>query len=135
MMSAVLSNPCHPEYGVAAIPFPIPHNQYAHCMELLKALEIGDAVKADCKVEKIYSIFDFAPDAHSPAEYGKHIIQQSGHFDYDENLDNFYDYEGYALQRMNEADGMFTGRGYIAYKGYTSLVKIMDGSQETGGLR
>ena len=57
MMSAVLSNPGHPEYGVATIPFPIPHDQYAHCMELLEALEIGDAVKADCKVEKIDSFY------------------------------------------------------------------------------
>ena len=31
MMSAVLSNPNHPEYGVATIPFPIPRDQYAHC--------------------------------------------------------------------------------------------------------
>ena len=46
MMSAVLSSPNHPEYGVATIPFPIPHDQYTYCMELLKALEIGDAVKA-----------------------------------------------------------------------------------------
>ena len=83
-------------------------------------------------------LFDFAPGAHSPAEYGKYMIQRSGHFDYDENLDEFYDYEGYALQRMNEEDGMFTDRGYIAYKGYTSLAEIMDGSQsshmEMGGM-
>ena len=83
-------------------------------------------------------LFDFAPGAHSPAEYGKYMIQRSGHFDYDENLDEFYDYEGYALQCMNEEDGMFTGRGYIAYKGYTSLAEIMDGSQsshmEMGGM-
>ena len=32
MMSAVLSNPNHPEYGVATIPFPIPHDQYTYCM-------------------------------------------------------------------------------------------------------
>ena len=37
MIQAVLSNPSHPEYGVATIPFPIPHDQYAHCMELLAA--------------------------------------------------------------------------------------------------
>ena len=55
MMNAVLSNPDHPEYGVATIPFPIPHDQYAYCMELLEALEIGDAIKADCKVEGINS--------------------------------------------------------------------------------
>ena len=57
MMSAVLSNPDRPEYGVATIPFPVPHDQYAYCMKLLEALEIGDAVKADCKVEKIDSFY------------------------------------------------------------------------------
>ena len=57
MIQAVLSNPSHPEYGVATIPFPIPRDQYARCMELLEALEIGDAVKADCKVEKVDSFY------------------------------------------------------------------------------
>ena len=83
-------------------------------------------------------LFDFAPGAHTPEEYGKYMIQQSGHFDYAENLDEFYDYEKYGLQRMGEEDGMFTDRGYIAYKGYTSLAEIMDGSQsshmEMGGM-
>ena len=83
-------------------------------------------------------LFDFAPDAHSPAEYGKYMIQQSGHFDYDANLDDLYDYEGYALQRMNNEDGIFTDRGYIAYKGYISLEEVMDGGHcghmEMGGM-
>ena len=83
-------------------------------------------------------LFDFAPGAHTPEEYGKYMIRQSGHFDYDENLDEFYDYEGYALQRMNEEGGMFTDRGYIAYKGYYSMEEVMNGSQsshmEMGGL-
>ena len=57
MIQAVLGSPHHPEYGVATIPFPIPRDQYAHCMELLEALEIGDAVKADCKVEEIDSFY------------------------------------------------------------------------------
>ena len=33
MIQAVLGNPHHPEYGVATIPFPIPRDQYAHCMQ------------------------------------------------------------------------------------------------------
>ena len=83
-------------------------------------------------------LFDFAPGAHSPAEYGKYMIRQSGHFDYDENLDAFYDYEKYGTERMNAEDGMFTDRGYIAYKGYTSIEEVMNGSQSShmvmGGL-
>ena len=83
-------------------------------------------------------LFDFAPSASTPAEYGKYMIQQSGRFEYDENLDEFYDYEKYGLQRMGEEDGMFTDRGYIAYKGDISLAEIMEGSQcsymEMGGM-
>ena len=55
MFQAVLSNRTHPEYGVATIPFPVPHDQYAHCMELLAALEIGDALKADSMIAGIDS--------------------------------------------------------------------------------
>ena len=83
-------------------------------------------------------LFDFAPSASTPEEYGKYMIQQSGHFDYDENLDAFYDYEKYGTERMNEEDGMFTDRGYIAYKGYISMEEVMNGSQSShmvmGGL-
>ena len=83
-------------------------------------------------------LFDFAPSASTPEEYGKYMIQQSGHFDYDENLDAFYDYEKYGTERMNAEDGMFTDRGYVAYKGYYSMEEVMNGSQsshmEMGGL-
>ena len=83
-------------------------------------------------------LFDFAPSASTPEEYGKYMIRQSGHFDYDENLDAFYDYEKYGTERMNEEDGMFTDRGYIAYKGYYSMEEVMNGSQsshmEMGGM-
>ena len=83
-------------------------------------------------------LFDFAPGAHTPQEYGKYMIQQSGRFEYDENLDAFYDYEKYGTERMNVEDGMFTDRGYIAYKGYTSMEEVMEGRHsnhmEMGGL-
>ena len=83
-------------------------------------------------------LFDFAPGTHTPEEYGKYMIQQSGHYEFDENLDEFYDYEGYAQQRMKEENGMFTDLGYIAYKGYFSIEEVIDGSQgdsmEMGGM-
>ena len=83
-------------------------------------------------------LFDFAPGTHSPAEYGKYMIQQSGHFDYDENLDAFYDYEKCGTERMNEEDGVFTDRGYVAYKGFFHMEEVMNGGQSNhmvlGGL-
>ena len=83
-------------------------------------------------------LFDFAPGAHTPQEYGKYMIRQSSRFEYDENLDAFYDYEKYGTERMNEEDGMFTDRGYVAYKGFFSMEEVLSGSQSShmvmGGL-
>ena len=69
--------------------------------------------------------FEFAPGAHTPAEYGRFMIQESGHFEYDENLEGFYDYEKFGLQRMEQESGMFTDRGYVSYHGTMSLEELM----------
>ena len=53
MMQMALSNAVHPEYGVVTISFPIPQEEYGHCLELLEALEIGNAVNRDCKVQEV----------------------------------------------------------------------------------
>ena len=69
--------------------------------------------------------FEFCPDVRTPAEYGRFMIQESGHFEYDPNLDGFYDYEGYGLRRMEQESGMFTDRGYISYHGTLSMEELM----------
>lgn len=74
-------------------------------------------------------LFDFVPDIDTPTEYGKYVTRQSGHFKYDENLDDFYDYEKYGLQRMNDESGILTKHGYIVYNGGIDLEKVMAGSQ------
>ena len=110
-------------------------------MEKLGAVVMLTEPKSAAQIKNLaenLDLFDFAPDAHSPTEYGKYMIQQSGHFDYDENLDAFYDYEKYGTERMNAEDGMFTDRGYVAYKGFFRMEEVMNGSQssrmEMGGF-
>ena len=103
-------------------------------MEKLGAVVMLAEPKSAAQIKNLaknLDLFDFAPDAHSPADYGKYMIRQSGRFEYDENLDAFYDYERYGTERMNEEDGMFTDRGYIAYKGYISMEEVINGSQSS----
>ena len=69
--------------------------------------------------------FEFVPEVRTPAEYGRYMIQESGHFDYDDNLKDFYDYEKYGLQRMEQETGMLTDKGYISYYGALSLEELM----------
>ena len=69
--------------------------------------------------------FDFIPNVHTPEEYGKFMIQKSGHFDFDENLIGFYDYKGYGEQRTAMDSGEFNELGYICYTGTMSLDELM----------
>ena len=96
-------------------------------MEKLSAVVMLAEPKSAAQIKNLaesLDLFDFAPGAHTPQEYGKYMIQQSGHFAYGENLDAFYDYEKYGTERMNEEDGMFTDRGYIAYLWITLYYKF-----------
>ena len=53
MMSAVLSNPKHPKYGVATIPFPIPRDQYTYCMELLAREYSEDLKRLEAELPRV----------------------------------------------------------------------------------
>lgn len=70
-------------------------------------------------------MFDFVPNVQTPEEYGRFMIQKSGHFDFDENLIGFYDYKGYGEQRTQSESGEFNKLGYISYNGAMSLSELM----------
>ena len=77
-------------------------------------------------------LFEFIPDIKTPEEYGRYMIRESGHFDYDDNLEGFYDFAGYAKQRMSQEQGRFVADGYISYQGAIRLEKLLADSQEQG---
>lgn len=74
-------------------------------------------------------LFEFIPNVSTPEEYGRYMIEQSGHFEYDPNLEGFYDFEGYARQRMSLEHGRFVEGGYISYQGFQSLDEVMSGAE------
>ena len=69
--------------------------------------------------------FDFAPNAHTPEELGKYMIQRSGHYEYDERLEDFYSYGDYGVKKLLQEDGVFVDRGYISYYGTLTLDELM----------
>ena len=69
--------------------------------------------------------FDFVPNVHTPEELGKYMIQQSGHYEYDKNLEDFYNYGEYGVKRMLQEDGVFVDRGYVSYHGTLTLDELM----------
>ncbi len=69
--------------------------------------------------------FDFAPNVRTPEELGRYMIQRSGHYEYDENLEDFYNYGDYGVKRILQDDGVFVDRGYISYHGTLTLDELM----------
>ncbi len=78
-----------------------------------------------CRLAENLEQFDFVPGVHSPEEYGKYMIQESGHFGYDKNLEGFYDYRLYGEQRVEAEGGQFNKCGYVAYHGTVALEELM----------
>ena len=83
-----------------------------------------------CRLAENLDQFSFVPGVQTPEEYGKYIIQNSGHFEYDENLEGFYDYRRYGEQRIQEEGGQFNECGYVAYQGAVPLEELMRDNPE-----
>ena len=101
-------------------------------LEQKKLAAVMEMAKPECageirKLAENLELFEFAPKIRTPAEYGRYMIQDSGHYEYDPNLDEFYDYERYGKLRMEQETGAFTERGYIAYRGTLPLKELMAG--------
>ena len=91
---------------------------------VVQATEAADTI-AVCELAENLDQFDFIPGIHTPAEYGKYMIQQSGHFEYDANLEGFYNYQLYGEQHIQEEGGQFNEYGYVAYQGTMTLDELM----------
>ena len=82
-------------------------------------------------IDEVYALvqnldqFNFVPCVQTPEEYGRYMIQESGRFEFDENLDSFYNYKQYGEQQLQLEDGQFNEYGYVAYHGTMSLEELM----------
>lgn len=67
--------------------------------------------------------FTAVPGLKTPTEYGRYMIIESGHYDLDENLEEYIDFKGYGEHRIQMENGRFTDYGYIVYRGSTPAVE------------
>lgn len=77
--------------------------------------------------------FESFPDIHGAEEYGRHMICESGHFEYDENLEDYIDFESYGRNKISRETGAFTDKGYLLYHGYNQEMQSI--LSQTIGLK
>lgn len=61
-----------------------------------------------------FEIYDGVPDAES---YRKFMICESGHFEYDPNLEDYIDFKRYGKDKMKNEIGTFINNNYLLYYG------------------
>lgn len=76
VLKAVLSSAQHPEYGQITVPFPIPDEKYDRMIELLEPLEIGDALRRDCRVDELDSFYMLVNNVSSDSELGIYLVNK-----------------------------------------------------------
>ena len=92
------------------------------------------------RLAKSLDQFDFVPNIYSAEDYGRYLIQESGHFSFDENLDSYYNYQTCGQNQMDSENGMFVPKGYVIYQGTLRLDELMmeipeEQGFEMGGIK
>ena len=69
--------------------------------------------------------FEMFDGIYNAKDYGRYMICESGHYEYDENLEEYIDFEKYGNQRLKQENGAFTNQGYLIYHGYNAELSEM----------
>ncbi len=83
---------------------------------------------SDCMYE-----FECFAGVHTPQQYGRYMICESGHFEYDENLEDYIDFQSYGQDKISRETGVFTDKGYLLYHGYNQEMQNI--LRQTLGLK
>jgi hypothetical protein len=75
-------------------------------------------------------LFEFFPGVNSAEDYGRYLIQESGHYDYDDNLEPYYDYTLCGDDQMVSETGGYVNGGYVVYQGAQELAELMQQKPE-----
>ncbi len=107
VLRCALSNAAHPEYGQVTVPFLIPAQEYERTLELLAAMELGNPLERDCRLDELESGF---PILKRLEKVGINLDE----LDYlARRLDSFDGYEAAQFQAMAVRLGTFDMTDFI----------------------
>lgn len=106
--------------------------EVAALSELAEFTKITTAAQLKTLSGCMYELERFS-GIHNAEEYGRHMICESGHFEYDENLEDYIDFEYYGRDKISRETGAFTDKGYLLYHGYNQEMQSI--LSQTLGLK
>ena len=69
-------------------------------------------------------------------ELGEYLIRDSGRYDYDPELEDYYMFDQFGEDTMSEQDGMFLEMGYVGIRDDIQMWEILEqDGQQMGGIQ
>ena len=98
--------------------------------------ECVDPIRAMTCLADHIDDFDFAPDVSNTEELGEYLIRDSGRYDFDPELEDYYMFDQFGEDTMSEQDGMFLEMGYVGIRDDIQLWEILEqDGQQMGGIQ
>lgn len=85
--------------------------------ELMNYIKPSNIDEIFLLAETMYE-FESFDGINNAEDYGRYMITESGHFEYDHNLEEYIDFKRYGEEKIENETGAFTDKGYILYHGY-----------------
>ena len=82
-------------------------------IDYTKAKTAGEMVELTKSLDRFF----FIAGISNVEQYGRYMIIESGHFEYDSELERFIDFEKYGKGRFDREQGCFTSYGYVVQTG------------------
>jgi len=82
-------------------------------MDYIKPQTVDEVIAL---TESMYE-FEIYNELRDPESYGRYMICDSGHFEYDQNLEEYIDFKRYGEEKISNEVGSFSKNGYIVYHG------------------
>ena len=91
---------------------------------------------AAARIAENLDSFEFAPGVEKAEGLGQYLIKESGHYEYDSELDDYYNYEALGEDTADTQGGKFTSYGHIGIKDDLKLSDILGEDEDItmGGM-
>lgn len=110
-------------------------NKFYRALDFVQHRMNIDTVEMLADIAQHNSDFVFGPGCDDEYDYGHYLIEDSGRYDYDENLADYYDYAGLGADTARMEHGLFICGDYVGIAEDSELNELLGlNGQGMGGM-
>lgn len=100
-------------------------NGYFRALDFIEHRMSIDSFETMADIAQHISDFVFGPGCDDEYDYGHYLIEDSGRYEYDENLADYYDYAGLGADIARAEHGLFICGDYVGISADSDLIETL----------